>query len=257
MFENIIKFSAVKEYVEAESEKDTFPVPIKFNMPEWFKKLDHTVDKITVKGCLPFLDTLTSGYLLKTPQDMLIKHGIEIDKDDPNNSIKKGSFNKCPYKRSAFTEINLGAITDGKGNFNDNWQAEGWPNLQKNHGGPVHKFINPWHIKTPKGYSCLFLPVLNNNDDRFEIIPGIVDTDEYTQEINFPMLLNGYKYPMPIEFVIKRATPYVQIFPFKRESWKMKIETVENKERSFIHSLFNTNLINNYKLKHWKKKSYK
>ena len=41
----------------------------------------------------------------------------------------------------------------------------------------VHKIFNPWIIKTPPGYSCLFTSPLNNNDDRFNIIPGIVDND--------------------------------------------------------------------------------
>lgn len=258
MFENIIEFSAPKEYVECEKEKDTFPTPIKLNIPEWFKKLEHKLGRFTVKGCLPFLDTLTSGYLLKTPQDMQVQHGIEMNKDDPNHPVKKGSLNRCPYKKTPDVDINLADVDQQSGHFNPNFQAVGWPALEeKNHGGPVHKFVNPWHIKTPKGYSCLFLPLLNNNDDRFEIIPGIVDTDTYTQEINFPILLNGYKYKMPIDFVIKRATPYVQVFPFKRESWKMKIVKRDHKEMSFARNIYHTLLIHTYKHFFWKKKNYK
>ena len=79
--------------------------------------------------------------------------------------------------------------------------------------------LNPWKIKTPKGYSCLFVPPLNNSDDRFSIIPGIVDTDTFPSEINFPIIINGDKYPV-LETTIKKGTPYVQIIPFKRDSGK-------------------------------------
>ncbi len=90
------------------------------------------------------------------------------------------------------------------------------------------KILNPWFIKTPPGYSCLFVPPLNNCDDRFDIIPGIVDTDDWDLEINFPFVLNGDKYET-LETVIKRGTPYVQVIPFKRDSWEMKIKTTRYK----------------------------
>ena len=44
-------------------------------------------------------------------------------------------------------------------------------------------FVSPCTIKTPPGYSCLFVPPLNNTDDRFSIIPGIVDTDKLNFEV--------------------------------------------------------------------------
>ena len=62
MFEKTIEFIAHENYVDL---KEDQPIPIKLNIPEWFKKLSHTVGNETVKGCMPFLDSLTSGYLLK------------------------------------------------------------------------------------------------------------------------------------------------------------------------------------------------
>jgi hypothetical protein len=34
------------------------------------------------------------------------------------------------------------------------------PLIEKNKNLPFYKILNPWKIKTPKGYSCLFLPPL-------------------------------------------------------------------------------------------------
>ena len=71
---NIIEFSAPKniEYFL----KDVLPIPAKLNIPDWFKKLNHTPKLKTVKGCMPFLDALTAGYILKMPQDLFLKHNV-------------------------------------------------------------------------------------------------------------------------------------------------------------------------------------
>ena len=71
MFEKKITFSTQEICKEIDIEK---PVPIKLNIPEWYKKLTHSIETRTVKGCIPFLETLTTGYLLKLDQDIYIKH---------------------------------------------------------------------------------------------------------------------------------------------------------------------------------------
>ena len=52
---NKIQFSASKEYLDF---KSVVPEPIKNNIPKWYKDIKHTLDEKTVKGCMPFLDTL-------------------------------------------------------------------------------------------------------------------------------------------------------------------------------------------------------
>jgi hypothetical protein len=82
-----------------------------------------------------------------------------------------------------------------------------------------------------------------------------VDTDKHSLQINFPIVINGDKYPV-LETLIKKGTPYVQIIPFKRDSWKMNLKPIEKKEikRNFLkHGL---NLLNMYKTNFWNKKSW-
>tara|TARA_R100000329_G_scaffold119587_1_gene98576 strand:- start:1668 stop:2039 length:372 start_codon:yes stop_codon:yes gene_type:complete len=121
---------------------------------------------------------------------------------------------------------------------------------------PFHKICNPWIIKTPPGYSCLFLPPMSNHDDRFSIIPGIVDTDTFTSEINFPIVINGDKYKT-LKTIIKQETPYVQVIPFKRESWKMKIVKQNTQQFNKKKLWYPFVVLNNYKNKFWHKKSWK
>jgi hypothetical protein len=251
MFEKVIEFSAHEDYFAL---KEDFPTPIKLNIPEWYKKLEHTFLNKTVKGCMPFLDTLTSGYLLKIPQDFNINHNI-------NNKNEKGEEFKDSFQTFGLHDMSqiLNAKTINLNSGLDTHslkQIEGSPFIEKNKNLPFYKILNPWKIKTPKGYSCLFLPPLNNSDDRFSIISGIVDTDAHPLEINFPIVINGDKYPV-LETTIKKGTPYVQIIPFKRESWKMKLQSKNQKEIQNNRLFYNLKLLNIYKDKFWKKKLWK
>lgn len=241
MFNKEIEFSAHEDYFKL---KEDFPTPIKLNIPNWFKKLEHTYLKRTIKGCIPFLDSLTSGYLLKTPQDFHLDTDVNEDK-------------------SFFSLHQYGQFLNAKGinlntHMNDTHSLEqltGSPLINKNKANFFYKFLNPWKIKTPKGYSCLFVPPLNNTDDRFSIIPGIVDTDTFENEINFPFVINGDKYPV-LKTLIKKGTPYVQVIPFKRDSWKMKLK--ERKQKDILNSkiFYFLQTFQQYKNKFWRKKTW-
>jgi len=247
MFNKEIEFSAHEDYF---AQKEDYPTPIKLNIPEWYKKLDHTLEIKTIKGCMPFLDTLTSGYLLKMPQDFNIKHNVENDKGqkDSFQTFALHEKSNLLYDKS----INLNSGID----IHTIKQVKGSPFIKRNKNLNFYKILNPWKIKTPKGYSCLFVSPLNNSDDRFSIIPGIVDTDTFPNEINFPIIINGDKYPV-LETIIKKGTPYVQIIPFKRDSWKMVLKSRKQKEIQNNRLFYDLNLLNVYKEKYWNKKSWK
>jgi hypothetical protein len=251
MFDKEIEFSAHEDYFAL---KEDYPIPIKLNIPEWYKKLEHTVIDRTVKGCMPFLDSLTSGYLLKMSQDFYVRHNV--DNKNEQGEIFKDSFQTFGLHGESqilhAKSINLNSGID----VHPTKQLEGSPLENKNKNLPFYKIHNPWKIKTPKGYSCLFVPPLNNSDDRFSIISAIVDTDTFPNEINFPIVINGDKYPV-LETIIKKGTPYVQIIPFKRDAWKMILKPRKQKEIQNSRVFYNLNVINNYKNKYWNKKTWK
>ena len=251
MFDKEIEFSAHEDYFAF---KEDYPIPAKLNIPEWYKKLEHTPLNKTIKGCMPFLDTLTSGYLLKMPQDFYVRHNV--DNKNENGKIFKDSFQTFGLHGQSQILYNKNINLNSGINVHQTTQLEGSPLIEKNKNLPFYKILNPWKIKTPKGYSCLFVPPLNNSDDRFSIIPGIVDTDVFELEINFPIVLNGDKYS-ELKSTIKKGTPYVQIIPFKRDSWKMSTKPRPQKEIENSLLFYASKLINAYKDKYWVKKSWK
>ena len=241
MLNNIVEFSSDERIIE---DKEIHPIPCKLNIPKWFKELEHDVVERTIKGCVPFLETLTTGYLLKTATDIHIKHNV-IQGNKKVSNLSTG-----------FPQNNLNLNTTDDLDAHPIKQLGKCPFIQKNKNLPFQKILNPWKIKTPPGYSCLFLPPLNNADDRFSIIPGIVDTDNFTGHINFPIIMNGDKYPI-LETTIKMGTPYVQVIPFKKESWIMKIKKDDKKNIKKFWYMLHQKLMYRYKTIWWNKKTWK
>ena len=239
-----IEFSTHEEYYNL---KEDHPTPIKVNIPDWYKKLEHGkkhdqfLFKKTIKGCMPFLETLTNGYLLRVHIDYYIKHGTVKD-DEGKRSISIQTSLEHMGEAYYANEKGININTSGIHRIE---QLEGAPAVEKNGKVPFHKIANPWFIKTPRGYSCLFLNPLNNQEqDRFSIMPGIVHTDQYNLEINFPIIVNHEKYG-DCEFKIPKGTPYVQVIPFKRDDWKMKIKKKSTKQSE--NKMWNLTFLNRYK----------
>ena len=248
MFDKVIEFSTQEDYLAL---KEDYPIPAKLNIPSWFKELNHTVEQRTVKGCMPFLDALTSGYILRMPQDLAIRHNVKDDEGKPIAAHLSAASLSGMFANVKGLNINNDSIQT-----HDPSQLGKCPFHEKNKNLPYHKILNPWRIKTPPGYSCLFMPIQNNQDDRFYPITGIVDTDTFISEINFPIVINGDKYPV-LDTVIKKGTPYVQIIPFKRESWKMKISKLTTKDIYSFRLNYGLKILYNYKQRFWNKKSWK
>ena len=111
--------------------------------------------------------------------------------------------------------------------------------------------MNPWAIKTPKGYSTLFTQPMHR-ESVFTILPGVVDTDTYTAPVNFPMVINDPNF----EGLIPKGSPIVQVIPFKRDKWESTfskdVESV-NKVSAYLNSQF----FDRYKRMFWSRKEYK
>jgi hypothetical protein len=229
-----IKFLAPEEYLKF-ADKKLYPQPANKLIPEWYRKLQTNELHPTIKSCKPFLDTLCSGYILKMPYDLYIHNNFWNDKDKRYDSYQKANVSNLGYP------INF---PNGP-SWHSQAQVKGSNILEKNNNQAFGKIHNPWLIRTPPGYSCLFVPPLNNQDDRFSIIPGIVDTDTYDYEVNFPFTINGDKYK-ELKTIIYAGTSIVQVIPFKRDSWSMSTEIWKKDDLlkarfnfgHFIHKLY-------------------
>jgi hypothetical protein len=212
------------------------PQPAIKVLPEWYKKQNEYISKekkpdtnnntpATVKKCMPVFDALTSGYILFTPVDVYVSQ-----KD-----------NMPYYQWSSQDAISFHPVA----------QANEHP--AKNEF-PYPKWMNQWAIKTPAGYSTLFIPPMHNPNNMFTVLEGVVDTDTYTDIVNFPFVLKDPSW----EGMIPAGTPMVQVIPFKRDAWKMKIGgEKELKENIKIVAKLQTLFFNRYKTYFWSRKEYR
>ena len=189
------------------------PIPEKKAIPDWYKKLgrklgslqleDHlgTIrvnQPLTMKECPPILDYMCTGYVLPAITDFYM---LPLDKSE--NGIKHigAPALDYPYITFHFKEQIDGTILEGK---------------------DVFKINSPWNIKTPPGYSCLFIKPFYADTKGINILPAIVDTDlHYTT--NFP-----FTYEPTKDGFVPLGTPLVQVIPFKRESWKQELKEISN-----------------------------
>jgi hypothetical protein len=114
--------------------------------------------------------------------------------------------------------------------------------------------MNPWAIKTPPGYSVLFIQPMHR-ESVFTILPGVVDTDQYSAAVNFPFVLNE---PTKFTGLIPAGTPMAQVIPFKRDSWEMQLGTQEDiQEQVLVVNRLRTKFFDAYKTQYRQLKEYK
>lgn len=210
-------------------------------IPEWYKTLESYVGGEkkpngegqttgTVKRCMPVFDAISAGYLILLPADVYVSQR-EDEKGD-----------KRPY----YEWSNHGLIQ-----FHAVEQAPNHPN--RNNHAVYPKFLNPWSIKTPKGYSTLFVQPFHR-ESVFTILPGIVDTDNYYSPVNFPFVLNDVTF----EGMIPAGTPIAQAIPIKRDSWEMSFGTQEDLvEQGKINIKLRSKFFDSYKTLFRESKEYK
>lgn len=228
----IIKFVAQDDHVW---EVRPRPYPAAKNVPNWWKeipvywdssaKIPHT-KFVTVKKCVPTIDMLTSGYYVPLWADMMVTQN-EFGPELTWNVQRAVAGTWSTHQSSNF-------------------------NIPKNYSNLFFKNYHGWTIKTPPGWSCLFLHPVADLDTPFLTIPGIVDTDIFDGEINVPFVIRD-----DFEGTIKKDTPMFQVIPFKRENWDSEFSVKKSKQHFFDQERLYSKMIGSYRSLTKNDKSYR
>ena len=202
------------------------PLPSTKNVPSWYRKMPGVIDGVqTVKKCVPFLDSLAMGYHIPLPAD------IHWDKEK-----QEGRYSAQAQLYSEHFLVQSQDVV-----------------LPEEFDPQPHKWANFWHIKTPKGYSTLFIHPLNRLDLPFYSVSGVVDTDSHPLITNFPFFMRkGF------EGTIEAGTPMVQAIPFKRDRWYSEVLDKFGSYQGdhMAHEVMKAPF-GWYKRKHWSKKEFR
>jgi hypothetical protein len=218
-----------------------FPKPKVANkfMPDWFKKLDRVVpgakthDPGTAKRCVPISDAVSNGFIIPLWADM----HVEIREGDEGKGIW------CQFPDT----FGLGQMIS-----NHAWDQVGdaCPVDKFDLGKVLLKFLNPWVIETSPGYSVLFKNPPHAYSD-IEILEGVVDTDTYRRQINFPFIWTGTEVG---EWIIPKGTPLIHVVPFKRETFNVEYSTWDHEEMTRIDRKHQTTFFDKYRKLWWHKR---
>lgn len=211
-----------KPYIRFRHRKDheLLPRPMRASksLPDWFKSLARRPEGAehfepqTVKRCVPVLDAASNGYYIPAWCDFAIS--IRNVEDEKTGETELAIRVNPSTNLHLFFEETIG--THG-------WTQVGndCPIQSYAIGKILLKFLNPWVVETQKGWSCLFKSPPHHYSN-VRIMEGVVDTDTYHRQINFPFFWDGYKEG---EFLIEAGTPLIHVIPFKREAVEMQFDT--------------------------------
>jgi len=251
---NKIVFTPLTRFIEEVLE---FPAPASSVIPKWYKDVPPYINgsnfpkyndysgeyDATIKKCIPVLDSLCTGYVLKTPADLLV---------DFNENGEQFITWKTPDFNLVNTYQNSPQIDFIS--MHSNEQIGEYP-VPLGYSKRIYKFNGFWNIKTPSKYSLLFMHPIGRLDLPFYSMSGIVDSDIFNlTPVNIPFFLKeNFKGIIPAE------TPYAQIIPLLRENWEMEkgsYSGVMQKETIFLAKT-KLKISSWYKKNVWKKKEYR
>ncbi len=157
------------------------PIPATLGLPSWLKAMPTQAfnainmrEEDTIKRCPPFVDAMTSGFLIPLVCDLRVENGsITWDFDIPPGGAI--DFPRSPV------------------GFHDASQVIDTPLFEPDRF--IIKFHNLWSIEAPQGYSLLFTHPLNRFDLPFTTLSGIVDCDSYRDGwVHFPGPLARHEF---------------------------------------------------------------
>lgn len=191
------------------------PHPASRVMPDWFRNLSSYPTDLppdgfavpTAKRCIPMQDMLSLGYIMPLPWAVRV---VATEDGDVSFSWLGQPLLGEPIQKHTPSQV------------------EGYPT-----DVPLFpfKFNNPWIVRTPPGWSTLFLPLPNRAEQRFETFSGMVDTDAYFNGINFPFIWKRYPY----DGVLDAGTPIIQAVPVRRDELDSSTRAMEPNEEAEMH----------------------
>jgi hypothetical protein len=227
--------NGAKEFFES-------PKPSSKYIPRWYResekyqngKFDPSLEPPQLYGmkyCAPFLDGLTAGYMITTQYDIFIKN---------NNNQEVGVYPSFQSDKVAnqILQRDLSSYPVPDGFI------------------PIHflwKYF--FTIQLPKGYSALFTHPLNRYDLPFLTTSGIIDCDDFHSTGTFEFFIKK-----DFSGLIPKGTPFVQVIPFKRDSWKSEYDDndkdIEKHEKFLMKKTLSFMAHDLYRKLFWKPKKY-
>ncbi len=205
----------IEFFTEHEELLDHPPVPAAKAMPEWFRKMppSHPVEpnqrfpfgissrlrlsnvNATVRRCPGIVGYLAHGYIVPLWSDFVVQVR-------PNAIYAFGS-NATAQVSLHSRKLHFLTMPPRPGYYPD-----------------AVKFTNPWKVRAPRGYSVMVSAPFYHFEDRFQIVPGIVEADTYHQ-----IHVNTFFRAEEADHELKMGSPFLLVTPFRREEAALTVRS--------------------------------
>lgn len=229
----VLKYESAIDFVENSI------LPAKNFIPEWYKRIPTFLDGAifdfdkgfgnkTVKNCVPFLESFTTGYIISLPYDLYVK-------DNDGSPF----LTWTPSLEDKYAPSWRDRVAD-----------------EKIVPAGCYPMEYTWNYcvayNVPKEYSFLFTHPLNRHDLPFITLSAIIDGGlTMTPHGSAPFYIKS-----GFEGVIPRGTPIAQLIPFRRENWNSK-KTEGLAKEGVKNGIASTTVFSGwYKKIFWKRKKY-
>jgi hypothetical protein len=236
---NKIIFKAFSEHSEFLTD---MPKPASNIVPDWYKKeknfsngknnfLDSLNSNVvgTYKLCVPLIDTMTSGYLITLPADIVVRN------DGTNGNYVPMVTWLVDWEILDHLETNAALSYPTPQGFNKE----------------IFRWSFDFQTITPDGYSCWITHPSHRWDLPFLTINGFVDTDKHPSDLRLPFF-----FKEGFVGVIPEGTPVAQLIPIKRENWKSEKGNLDPQWKFIKRNSNKIRFIRTYKDKYWSRKKY-
>lgn len=229
------------------------PQPASQFVPQWYKDGERFVSRTDgtinirneedksggLKSCMPFLDSIISGYIQP------LSSAIEITK---NNGVDPVEFRYVVENENGeyVDGPDLGLISERSGDIGHTMPRPA--GYTKNH----MVWTGKWGWKLPRGWSMIITHPMNQFQLPFITASGFMESDRFTSSGNIPWYIKeGFTG------IIPKGTPMFQLIPVKREKWlgivplkpvSKKAVFIGNKARDVLYGFYRDSL--------WVKKEY-
>ncbi len=176
------------------------PVLAKLALPEWLRQMAPRVDSSvhqrsirTVKQCPPFVDAMSSGFLILLPCDVTVQAG-QFSWDWPLPPLRAPHHPRAPLSFHVPEQLAGSPLARGR--------------------RCALKFNSFWTIELEAGWSLMVVHPIHRDDLPFRLVSGLVDADSFNDAgINFPAVWTDAAF----NGVLPRGTPVAQCFAVPRE----------------------------------------
>ena len=204
------------------------PVPSRRALPDWFKQMSPSIDlppgqskfpfglskalrlsnlNSTIRRCPGVISYLSEGYLIPLWSDFLVQIRGQTVYCVGSNELAQASPHSKQMQYSSMP------VPDSY--------------LQDS-----VKFINPWKVRTPPGWSVLLMQPFYEFDTRFTVVPGVVDSDVYHH-----IHINTFFQRGDRDHQLKMGMPFVHVLPFQRAALGLEVRAMTEQDRKRIKRL--------------------